>query len=613
MATKKQPVKAGSKKPHSPKLSKQRKSSSPKKNLLALLFTAVGITALCFLPMLNNTFTNWDDEIYVTNNPLLRGPDWQGIFTQPVSSNYHPLTLISLVINYQLSGLDPSSYLLFNYLLHLINTALVYYFIWTITDKKVTVAFFTALIFGIHPMHVESVAWISERKDLLYTLFFILSLVQYWRYLEKRKSIHYWLSFLLFILSLLSKPAAIILPLVLFLLDYWKGYKLSRKSAVNKIPYLLLSLLFAILTIKMQSHSAIAGLEIYPWWARLFFACYVIMIYFSRFFIPYPLSAFHPYPAPDHLGFAVLLSPVFILALAALLWYQRRNKEVIFGFLFFLVNLLLVLQIISIGNTIVSERYTYVPYIGLACLAGYLLTRYRSKTPVWIVSSVVTVVFGILTFQRTKVWKDSYSLWSNVIDHYPRSPVPRTNRANYLCKEAVFDTSKIAERDALFNEALEDCNVALATKPNHIPGYENREYIYYNLKKDKEAFADAQQLIKLDPRNKLGYYTRGLVYMRSNDPSRALTDFDTCISLKPDFDPALNNRGTVLVNSFQRYAQALIDFNKAISVNPEGNYYLNRSICNYRLGDISKARADALMALQKGMAIPANYRQLLKF
>jgi 4-amino-4-deoxy-L-arabinose transferase-like glycosyltransferase len=152
-----------------------------KKSLLPWVLLLTVITALCLLPMLKNSFTNWDDDYYVVSNPLLRGPDWSGIFSQPVVSNYHPLTVITLAGNYAISGTEPWSYLLFNLLLHLINTVLVFYFIYAISDKKVLVGFLTALIFGIHPMLVESVAWVSESKDLLFTLFFLLSLMQYWK------------------------------------------------------------------------------------------------------------------------------------------------------------------------------------------------------------------------------------------------------------------------------------------------------------------------------------------------------------------------------------------------------------------------------------------------
>jgi tetratricopeptide (TPR) repeat protein len=605
--------KSKSKKITTPPAVNSRKLRKKNKFLLLWLLLIIVVTAICFFPMLKNNFTNWDDEYYIINNMLLRGPDWQGIFTQPVVSNYHPLTIISLALNYGLTGTNPSSYLIFNLLLHLINTALVFYFIWTISDKKLWVASITALIFGIHPMHVESVAWASERKDVLYTLFFLLSLLQYWKFLQTNKSSRLWFCFFLFVLSLLSKPAAIILPLVLLLLDYWKGRQLNLKLVWEKIPFFIIALLFAIITVKIQSHKAIAGLDLYPLWTRPIFATYVIMIYILRFFVPYPLSAFHPYPQPDHLGFPVLISPVIIIALIVFIWYQRKNKLVVFGFLFFIVNLLLILQIISIGTTIVSERYTYVPYIGLAFLFSMLLDKYDNvivKTVKWIVPAAIIAAFGIVTFQRTKVWKNSETLWSDAIEHYPNAPQPRTSRANYTLK---LPTTNQSEKDARFKQALEDCNIAIKANSNHGPAYENREFIYFNQGKYKEAITDATTLIKLDPGNNLGYAIRGASYVRLNDdPGKALADLNKSLSLKPDNEFALDNRGTLFYNSFQKYTEAVVDFTKAISINPQqGSYYLNRSYCYYRLGDIAKAKSDAQIALQKGMTMPDSYRKSL--
>lgn len=585
--------------------------SKPRNRLLLLwLLPVLAITAVCFLPMLKNEFTNWDDEHYIVNNMLLRGPDWKGIFSQPVVSNYHPLTIITLAINYGLSGLDPAPYLAFNLLLHLLNTCLVFYLIWNISSKNLWVACITALVFGIHPMHVESVAWISERKDVLYTLFFLLSLMQYWSFLQTKKSVHLWLCFGLYLLSLLSKPAAIILPVVLLVFDYWKGRPINMKLIWEKIPFFILALVFAIITFKIQSHKAVAGLDLYPLWTRPLFATYVVMIYFLRFFIPFPLSAFHPYPQPNHLGFPVLISPLVIIALAILIWYYRKNKFVVFGSAFFVANLLLILQIISIGATIVSERYTYVPYIGLGFLFATALSKVRSRTFKWSIAAVMAVVFGTLTFQRTKVWKNSRTLWDDVIAHYPNAPQARTSRANYVAKLPTKDS---AERQSNLALALEDCNVAITANPNHGPAYENREYIHYVLGKYKEAVADATKLIELDPTNNLGYAIRGAAYVRlKEDPKKALADLDKSLSLKPDNEFALDNRASLYYNSFQKYAEALADFTKAISINPQqGNYYLNRSYCYYQLGDHQKARADAQVALQKGMAMPENYRKSL--
>ena len=590
-----------------------KKNTDEKKvSILPLLFLSAVITVLCLLPMLKNEFTNWDDEYYVINNALLRGPDWKGIFTQPVVGNYHPLTIITLAINYQISELNPWSYLFVNLLLHTINTCLVFYFIWIISNKKTWPAFLTALIFGIHPLHVESVAWVSERKDVLYTFFFLLSLIQYWVFLQTGRQIKFWLSFLFFVLSLLSKPAAIILPLVLCLLDYWKGRTISRKLIVEKIPFFLLSIVFGFITMQVQT-KAIVGFSFYPLWERLFFACYVIMIYFIRFFIPYPLSAFHPYPSSEHLGWPIFISPVFIIVLLAFLWYQRKNKLIVFGFLFFVINLLLVLQIISIGLTIVSERYTYVPYIGLAFLLGMWLTNLKTNAAKylrWIVPAAVTLIFGIMSFERTRVWNNSGKLWTDVISHYPDAPYARTNRANYVAKKAL-DPAYKELRDSFYKQALDDCNTALRISPNLAKGYEQRALIYSDLKKDKEAFADANSLIQLDPENKLGYYIRGTLYAGMNKIDKGLADFNKAILISPDYHQALSNRGTLFLNYYKKYPEAMADFNEAIRLNPQGNYFLNRSICYYKMGDTVKAKDDAQTALQKGTAIPENYRQIL--
>ena len=188
--------------------SKSVKTKGNGKILLTWIIPILLVTGICFFPMLKNQLTNWDDEYYVVQNALLRGPDWAGIFSKPVVSNYHPITIATLAANYSMTGLDASSYLISNLLLHLINTGLVFYFIWLISGKKLWAAAFSAIVFGIHPMHVESVAWVSERKDLLYTLFFLLSLIQYWYFLANKKNKNLIYCFIFFALSILSKPAS---------------------------------------------------------------------------------------------------------------------------------------------------------------------------------------------------------------------------------------------------------------------------------------------------------------------------------------------------------------------------------------------------------------------
>jgi len=590
-----------------------RQSRQKAKSILPWLIAAVLTTLVCFLPMLNNGFTNWDDEYYVVNNSMLRSPDWHAIFTQSVAANYHPLTMATLAANYQISGLHPFSYLLVNLVLHLMNVVLVFLFIYEISAKKIAVAFITALIFGVHPMHVESVAWISERKDVLYGFFFLLSLIYYWKYLQSGQKLNYILCFLFFVLSLLSKPAAIILPLVLFLLDFWKGRPINLKTSKDKIIFFLFAIVFAAITLKIQTSVAAAGVRVIPLWTRPFFATYGIMIYFLRFFIPYPLSSFHPFPPMNDLGLMVYLSPIFVLLLATFVWWQRKNRIIVFGFLFYVVNLLLVLQIISVGLTIVSERYTYIPYIGLSfAVFAWLDQRKGSfQKPVsWIAISTVILVFAFISFRHIPVWKDSGTLWSNVIRHYPGSPYARTNRANFLISLAQQPQNK-PEADSLYKVALEDCNAALADDPQHALGYQNRINIFLILNRNREVLADADALVALQPQNSAGYLAKGIVYTRLNQPDSAMPNLNKCLSISPATELALNLRGRLLVNNYQRFSDALADFNKAIELNPSGDYYLSRSICYYRLGDLAHAKADANTALQKGASLGDSYRKLL--
>lgn len=604
-----------------PKSKRTISAPSPKKklkekrdhSLLSWVLLVASVTAVCLWPMLKNEFVNWDDEYYVINNSLLRGPDWKGIFTNQVLGNYHPLTILSYAFNYAISGLDPFSYLLVNYLFHLINTILVFYFIWNISGNHKFIAAFVAVVFGIHPMHVESVAWVAERKDVLYTFFFLLALLQYWKYLVKVKKSNLWICFILFVLSLLSKPAAIVLPLVLLLLDYWKGRSITLKVIAEKIPFFVLSLLFGIITVKIQSPSAMAGLEVFSVTDRLFFACYTLMTYFLRFFVPYPLSALHPFPLSGNLGWPILASPLFVVAMMGVLWFFRKNKVVVFGILFYVINLLLVLQIISIGLAIISERYTYVPYIGLSFMLATLVSRIKLVPPkIWLaVATLFIIAMGIISFERAQVWRNSGTLWTDALKTYPKAPYARTNRANYLSKLALRPDQK-PFADSIYKVAFEDCAIALSVRGNHAPAFEYRGLMYLDRQQINEAFADANELIRLKPNYRIGYDIRATCYFKLNEPAKALADYDKCISIKPDDHRSYNNRGTILMNSFQKYNEALNEFNKAISIQPVNYYYLNRSICYYKMNSMAKAREDAITAMQLGTVVTDAYKASLQ-
>jgi hypothetical protein len=392
--------------------------------------------------------------------------------------------------------------------------------------------------------------------------------------------------FLLFVCSLLSKPAAIVLPLVLLLLDYWKERPFTRRVVLEKIPFFLVGGLFAVITLKLQSVTAMTSLDLYPFWVRLFFASYAIIVYLAWFFVPHPLSAFHPFPLPDHLGWTIYLSPIFLLALIFLIWHFRKNRLVVFGLLFFLINILLVLQLVPIGFTIVSERYTYVPYIGLAFLVTMIVTKNVSAKrliPAAAGAVVVFSAFGFLSFKRTQVWKDSDSLWTDVINRYPNASLPHADRAQFNYSRAIMMEPRQAE--PFFQRVIDDCTVVINNETDN-----------------GKAKGKAGRSM---------YYMRGVAFSSLKQYENALADFNACLSINRADNEALYQRGTLLVNHYQKYAEALADFDRAIQINPQGRYYLNRSICHYKLGELANAVADAQIASQKGVAIPENYRNIL--
>lgn len=565
--------------------------------------------------MLSHAFTNWDDEPYIVNNALLRGPDWTGILTQPVVSNYHPLTILTLALNYQVSELKPFSYFLVNWALHLANTGLVFHLAWLLSGKIRWVALFTAVVFAVHPMHVESVVWISERKDVLYAFFYLLALLRYWRYLTHNHRADYWLTFGFFVLSLLSKPAAVVLPLTLLLLDYWKGRTLDWKTVLEKVPFFALSLVAGAATLLIQSKKAIASLDLYSVTDRLFFGCHGLVTYLARFFVPAPLSPFHPYPPAGDLGLVVQVAPLLLLALAGAVWYFRKNKALVFGALFYVANIILVVQFLSIGNTLLAERYTYLPYFGvafaLAMLVAQKMPGAAAKSLQWAFLLLAVVGFGYASRQYIRIWENTETLWSAAIRHYPGAPVPRSNRANFYYQEAV-RPENAARYQELLEKAGADCDAALKSNPRHYASLDIRSLVHIRLGRFEQAAADAAVMIEVEPSNPKGHILLGTAFQRLKRYDETLDAFNNALALNPNDADALNGRGTALFNGKQLYREALADFDRAIAIQPKGETYLNRSRCYFMLGDKSQARENAEKARTMGAGVPEDYWNLIK-
>ncbi|MEI6681688.1 MAG: hypothetical protein WCO44_03620 [Bacteroidota bacterium] len=446
------------------------------------------VTFICFRPAADNQFLKtWDDQVYVTNNKLIQGPTAKNISEifsfhkdlQKLTKNYHPLTTLSLAINYQFSGLNPRSYYLTNIFIHILNSILVYLLIFRLTDRKIWAAFFAGLLFGIHPMHVESVAWISERKDVLYGLFFISGMILYYHYLKKKRIKFLVFAFLLFCLSVLSKAMAVVFPLVMVLMDLLLERKWSFRALIEKIPFFVISLFFGLLAIKIQAEGAIGAWRIFTLMQRIMHASYGILSYLTNFFLPVNLSAFYPYPFIDEQGFLPLsfrLAPVVVILILAVsavaLFMKNRMLKVIgFGTWFFILTLVLVLQFISVGQAIIADRYAYIPYIGIcfiigswgAFLVGQKQPKFRIPGIVLAGFMAVLLVFSaIQTHHRSSVWHDDFALWTDALDQCSdaRMNIIRTKCAQLRLEsgdyqEAFKEYQAIALSDPKEHDALE--------------------------------------------------------------------------------------------------------------------------------------------------------------
>jgi len=598
-----------------PKKTKPKAKASLKKSVVSSkssasiwLFIApiLTFTFLLFLPMLKNGFTNWDDILYVTQNPLLKNLSLEGIkaiFSTPVVSNYHPLTILSLALNYQVGELSPTSYWVTNIILHVINTGLVFWFIYLLSSRNQWISGFVALLFAIHPMHVESVAWVSERKDLLYTLFYVAAMILYIKYVDTSKIIFLVITTLLGAISLLCKPAAIVLPLSLLLIDFYKKRTWNIKWILEKIPLFIFCALMAYVTLQIQAKRAIASTELYSIMDRFFFAGFGWIWYLLKIIFPFPLSALHPFPHE--------LTPWYYLATAAAIGFviysllKIKNRNFLFGFGFYTVNLLLVLQIISIGNAVVAERYTYVPYIGIffwIAMEGHKALQGRLasyKAMLLSIMAILILAFSWMSFTHISTWTSSQVLWQNVLDHYPDSKRAWTNKGLDF-----YDQKK-------YPEVIDHLSRALALDSNYVDALEWRSRAYLEMQDGTKALPDALHFLKLKPDTETGLFLAARAYAMDKQYDRAISLYNVLTSKqnKPEY---FNNRGAIYFNGQKQYELAKKDFEKAIELNPKtGNFYLNLSRCYYMLGDNKHALNYASQARDLGEPVDPSYANVI--
>jgi len=598
---------------------------------LWMLLIAVGVTLLVFLPSLRNGFvTNWDDNGYIRDYQPIKAFNWANIkiiFSTYHQGNYHPLTIFTYAIEYALVGLKPFLYHFDNLILHLLNVVLVFIFSKKLT-KKLEIAFITALLFGIHPMHVESVAWVSERKDVLYTFFFMLAAICYVDYLQKPKAQarNFALSLIFFLIALLSKPAAVCFPGVILAIDWFRGRTFSTKLLFEKVPFIIIAVIFGIISIYAQKDlGAIHDLgAILSFKDRVFLSFYAIVQYLSKFLLPVGLSAFHPYPLLKHfqLPLKVYAAPIIVLALLFILYITvRKNRIYLFGGVFFLVNIAMVLQLLPVGSAIIAERYSYVSYIGLFMIVGYMYcsitdSKYKNikhfKTTIVAILVTWGVFLSIASFNRIKVWMRGDYLFEDILLQYQNQPFIYNNLADIYFKElkendkALYYYNKTIEMDsssemvycnrAILNfdmqrypEALCDFNHTLRFNPKNTDALLGRANTLSTLGKFEQAISDYDNYIAINATNHDAYQWRGIAHFHTLKLGEAIGDFNKDIKMNPNNYEAYYWRGLTYI-ALKMYTEAITDLNKAIALNPTRvDMYANLGTLYYNINNFNSS------------------------
>ncbi len=581
--------------------------SVSKPNQNKWIWVALGVVllttfAIYFKAIKFDFLITWDDNFYITYNNAIKDLHWANIklfFTEFFVWNYQPITMLMYAIEYKLVGNSASLYHLNNIIFHLINTYLVFILVRKISPKNAVVALITAAFFAIHPMHVESVAWVAERKDVLYSFFFLLSLIVYTNYLKSDKLKHLILAGVFFTLSCLSKSAAVILPLVMFLFDYYFNRKYTWKMFVEKLPFFVISLIFGIVAMNSQTtaindtFSKIAIID------RISLVSYSVISYLFKAFVPVNLSAIYPYPLElgGPLPIVYYFSIFCICCLLFFVWFSLKwGKDVIFGFCFFIITIILVLQFIPVGNATMADRYTYIPYIGVFYIAGkyieYLANRISTKY-ITIVLIIGFVVFSSISNARVKKWENDETLFSDVIAKYPYGTVAYNNRGCYYLDIAKNKfVADVQSQERYYRYALQDFEKINALNENYLHNYYNRGLAKYYLKDFTKAIEDFDKEILKDSKAQGCYFFRALAKNEIKDYSGAIKDFDSALEIDSNVSEIYHNRGNTK-KELNDYTGALKDYDKALELNPTFiNAYNNRSILRCILKDYEGTIAD---------------------
>jgi protein O-mannosyl-transferase len=592
------------------------------------------VTLLVYVPVFQAQFIGYDDPDYVTANPhVLSGitlANLRWAFVTNHAANWHPVTWISLMLNSQYFGSSAGAFHAVNLLLHVANTLLLFLWLYGATGAKWRGTLVAAL-FALHPLHVESVAWISERKDLLSTLFWMLALIVYTDYAKTGRISRYFFALLLFGLGLMAKPMLVSLPFVLLLLDYWPlgRFAAGRTSRllIEKLPFLAFSIASSAVTLFAQHRvHAIAPLDIAPIFVRAQNATLAYVAYIGKLFRPVDLAVFYPYDRHPSLllAFLSLAALVIVSAVAPLI---RRHKPYAFtGWFWFLITLVPVIGIVQVGLQSMADRYTYIPFIGLFIILAWggwdALNRLRIPAFVQaLAASIALVLCAGLTHAQLRYWHDSIALFQHAVNLTVANGAAAANLGYALAEQGQHDKAITYYKAVLrshprasatvwnnlggsllatgkLEEAIDAFQTALKIDPSMGDAHQNLARALARSGRQQESLIHFRDAARLEPENSSIHNIYAVMLGEAGRTDEAMQEFQTALRLAPGSAATHVNLANLLVKQYA-WDEAMAHYAEALHLNPafvEARYYIASLLL--KEGRTADAAAHCIAALQ---------------
>lgn len=549
---------------------------------IGICLVLVVLTLAAYWPVLHCDFVNFDDTDVVTENPRIqKGLSIANVawaFRDWESAHYWaPITVLSHMIDCQLFGLNAGMHHATSLGLHITNAVILFLFLQFITGKRWP-SFFAAAIFAWHPLRVESVAWIAERKDLLSTLFFLLTLWTYANWVRKRGSARYLTVCLFYLLALMSKPMVVTLPFVLLLLDVWPmgrlktatptsrpwvswiSLRLLPKLIFEKIPFFVLAAVASVATfIAQKKLGAVASLHEVSISSRASTAVVAYLEYVIKTFWPTNLAAYYEPPSHSSILYVAAAAVLFCVTTVGFLLFARSRPYLIVGWLWFVGVLLPVSGLVQSGGQFMADRFTYIPMIGLSislvwAAADFVENRLLARGVLITAAAVILVQFAILSRLQLQFWKDSEAMWTRVLQFAPKSALAHNNIGQYY-------------QERHLPRAKEHFQRALELDPDHPYAHFNLGTEFLREGRLEDARMHFEETLRLDPSYAKARVNFGSLLARQGRLDDAITQFNTVLATQPENDDALNNLGMALIEQ-KKYAEARAPLEKAVEVNP---------------------------------------------